>query len=156
MQPVFSVCERRPVRFMELWDVAGWRIKVYCIAHGQPTPGSQLLNAGRSVAEGLLRGRSTANTHYGVGFLGIHDGRGENQVFLDRWVNENELLHDFWVSPKSDPASLTRPGNDHNSVCVWDLAVQCFEREAWLATVLRNPAGPDLEAYLASRLSADV
>ena len=40
--------------------------------------------------------------------------------------------------------------------CVWDLAVIGFEREAWLEAVLSNPRGPDVEAYLARRLSGEV
>jgi hypothetical protein len=39
---------------------------------------------------------------------------------------------------------------------VWDLAVIAFERDAWLDAVLRNPAGPDVERYLATRLDADI
>ena len=41
--------------------------------------------------------------------------------------------------------------------CVWDLAVLAFEREAWLATVLANPTKkPDIKAYLARQMNADV
>jgi len=47
-----------------------------------------------------------------LGFLGIHDGRGANQVFLDLWVNENELLHVVWVSTKDDPGALVHPPPD--------------------------------------------
>jgi len=68
-------------------------------------------------------------------------------------VNENELLHTVWVSPVDNPMALHEPAADHNSVCVWNLAVQCFEREAWMQTVLANPAGPDLKAYLLRRMN---
>lgn len=39
--------------------------------------------------------------------------------------------------------------------CVWDLRVMWFEREAWVETVLANPAGPDIEQYLLRRLNED-
>lgn len=39
--------------------------------------------------------------------------------------------------------------------CVWDLRVICFERGAWVEQVLANPTGPDVERYLACRLSED-
>ena len=69
-------------------------------------------------------------------------------MFLDRWANENELLHHYWVSPVDDPTRLVVPDPDHNSVCVWDLAAQAFEREAWVKSVLQNPSGPDIDHYL--------
>jgi hypothetical protein len=115
-----------------------------------------LVEAGKAWAARRLRERPTRQRHYGVGFLGVHDGRGENQVFLDLWVNENELLHAYVVSPPSDPAALREPPEDHNSVCVWDLAVQAFEREAWLGHVLANPAGADVEGYLGERMNGVV
>jgi hypothetical protein len=146
----------RPLRFLELWRVDDWRLKVIGIAHGRERPSPELVEGAKRVATAHLRTHRTRHAHYGVGFLGIHDGRGENQVFLDRWINENELMHTYWVSPKDDPARLVVPGDDHNSVCVWDLAVQCFEREAWVECVLSNSRGPDVDAYLAKHLRADL
>jgi hypothetical protein len=148
----------RPVRFLDLWSMHGYRLKVYGIAHARPLPRPELVEAARIVVARHLRERPTRQDSYGVGFVGIHDGRGENQVFLDRWVNENELLHHYYVSTPDDPAALAAAANpdDHNSVCVWDLGLQAFEREAWLKHVLRNPDGADLEGYLAARLNADL
>jgi hypothetical protein len=31
-----------------------------------------------------------------------------------------------------------------------------FEHQAWVDTVLNNPHGPDIDAYLATRLNGDV
>jgi hypothetical protein len=39
---------------------------------------------------------------------------------------------------------------------VWEAAVICHERAAWVRHVLANPAGADLGAYLADVLSDDV
>lgn len=146
----------RPIRPLEVARIGGLRLKVYGIAYGRPTPRRELIDAGKAWAVQRLAERPTRQTHYGVGFLGIHDGRGENQVFLDLWINENELLHAYVVSPPEDPAALREAPEDHNSVCVWDLAVQCHERQAWIRHVLANPSGPDFEAYLADALSADL
>ena len=54
------------------------------------------------------------------------------------------------ASTKDDPAALAHPPKDFNSVCVWDLALQTFERDAWIECVLDNPSGPDRERYLAT------
>lgn len=146
--------EPRPVRFLELWTIDGWRLKVYGISYDRPAPRAELIQAAKPMASAFLREKPTKLTHYGVGFLGIHDGRGENQVFLDFWVNENELVHRYWVSKPDEPEDLHDAPEDHNSVCVWDLSVQCFERQAWIDCVIANPHGPDIELYLARRLDA--
>lgn len=146
--------EPRPVRFLELWTIHGWRLKLYGISHNRPSPRSELIETAKAITTMRLRERPTGHAHYSVGFLGIHDGRGENQIFLDFWVNENELIHWYWISTPENPADLYVPSEDHNSVCVWDLMVQCFERQAWLDCVLANPKGPDFEAYLQRRLDA--
>ncbi len=150
----FTRYEPRPVRFLELWKIGDWRLKVYGISYARPTPRSELITAAKDTAARRLREYPTAHEHYGVGFLGIHDGRGENQVFLDYWINENELIHWYLISPPDDPTGLTAPEPDHNSVCVWDLMVQCYERQAWVDCVLANPYGPDIAAYLDCRLDA--
>jgi hypothetical protein len=146
----------RPIRFLGLMESGGVRLKVYGIGYGRERPREELVEAGKRWAERRLRERPTRQVGYGVGFLGIHDGRGETQVFLDQWVNENELLHAYAVSNSESPGALREAGEDHNSVCVWDLAVQCFERVAWMKHVLANPRGMDLEAYLGERMNADV
>jgi len=140
----------RAFRFLGVWDVAGFRLKATAILHQGEAPDTALVAAARERAQAWLTDSPTRQTTYGVGFLGIHDGRGENQVFLDVWCNENELLHTYWISPKTAPGALARADADHNSVCVWDLALQSHERAAWLRTVLANPDGPDLERYLAT------
>ncbi len=138
----------RPVRFLEVWHLQDWRLKAYGISYDRPRPREELIDAARNAVERRLARHPTKLTHYNVGFVGIHDGRGENQVFLDFWVNENELVHWYVVSPSDDPTTLVEPPQDHNSVCVWDLMVQCFERQSWLECVLANPRGPDLDAYM--------
>jgi hypothetical protein len=74
-------------------------------------------------------------------------------VFVDFWGNENELFHRVFLSRSHDPMQLTVAENTDSSVCVWDLRLQSFEREAWIKYVLRRPNGPDLEGYLAERLN---
>lgn len=90
-----------------------------------------------------------------MGFLGVHDGRGGNFVFLDWWAQENELHHEVYFSATQRPGELRRgmPGEDP-AACVWDLSVIAHEREAWIRHVLAAPEAPDLEAYLQDRLDS--
>lgn len=42
---------------------------------------------------------------YGVGFLGVHDGRGADFVFIDWWAEENELHHHLYMASHNQPVS---------------------------------------------------
>lgn len=144
----------RPIRFIELWQEANWKLKVYGIAYQHPLPRKELIEAAKKVARPHLI-PANGIKHYGVGFLGVHDGRGENFVFLDYWADENELHHHVYVSPTDKPELLEYVTPTGLIACIWDLRVIWFEREAWVKTVLANPSGPDLERYLAYHLNED-
>ena len=128
-----------------------WQMKLYGIAAQQELPRPELIQAAKNVAAKVLE-NETAN-NYKVGFIGVHDGRGACFVFVDFWGNENELFHRVFLSRLSDPAGLKPADAADSSVCVWDLRLQAFEREAWIKHVLARASAPDFEAYLADRLN---
>jgi hypothetical protein len=146
----------RPIRFLELWADAGWRMKVYGIAYRRSRPRPELVALAKDLALRRLPELAARTTHYGVGFLGVHDGRDASFLFLDFWTDENELRHHVYVSPTVCPEQVQYVTPTGLAACVWDLRVLCFERQAWIDTVLANPAGPDLEQYLARRLDETV
>lgn len=146
--------QARPIRFLELWQTDHWRIKVYGIAYHRSLPRPELIDAAKQIAQQRLR--TVTAPHYHAGFLGIHDGRGANFVFVDFWADENELHHHVYVSPSDKPTQLEYATPTGLTACVWDLRVICFERQAWLDAVLANPNGPDLDKYLNLRLNEDV
>lgn len=148
--------QRRPIRFLELWQESGWRLKVYGITYQRADPRPELVHAAKTVALRWLKRPPENQRTYGVGFMGIHDGRGANFVFLDWWADENELHHHLYISPVNKPEQLEYVTPKGLASCVWDLRVICFERQAWIDLVLGNPSGPDLEAYLNRRLNEDV
>jgi hypothetical protein len=51
----------------------------------------------------------------------------------------------IFLPPDSDP-----------SVCVWDLALQSFERAAWIKHVLLKADAPDFAGYLSDRMNSDL
>lgn len=144
----------RPIRFLELWEWQGWRLKVYGGAYGCAVPRPALVEAAKRAATEVLPRPAEADDRYGVGFACAHEGRGACFAFVDWWADENELHHKMLTAPEDAPAALRPAGPDALMGCVWDLAVMAFERDAWLRAVLANPHGPDLDAYLAVRLDA--
>jgi hypothetical protein len=146
----------RPVRFLEEWRDAGWRLKVYGIAYSGERPRAALVETAKRLARERLPQPAISESRYGVGFLGVHDGRGANFIFIDWWADENELHHHVYCSATDELESLTYVTPTGLSACVWDLRVQSFERDAWLAEVLRNLGGANVEGYMARRLNEDV
>lgn len=108
--------------------VDGWRL-----------PRRELVTA--AVKEAALRCRNppVSEVRYGVGFSGIHDGRGGNFVFVDWWEHENEPHHHVFFSSTDEPVQLRAANDTDPSACVWDLCVVGHEREAWVRYVLANP-----------------
>lgn len=141
----------RHVRFLELWEAVGWRLKVYGISLSRLTPSDALVRAAKSMARGHLPVPAVTDHRYGVGFLGVHEGDGSNLVFLDWWADVNELRHHVFVSYPAAPEALVDATPTGLAGCVWDLRLLGFERDAWVDTVLNASGDPDLERYLAQR-----
>jgi hypothetical protein len=141
----------RSFRFIEPLTLGDWRMKLYGIAWQGELPRSELLEAAKRVAADVLA-EETAN-NYKVGFIGAHDGRGACFVFVDFWGNENELFHRVFLSRLNEPQELEPRKESDSSVCVWDLRLQSFEREAWIEHILKKPDAPDFDGYLAERLN---
>ena len=128
-------------------------MKLYGIAWQRELPRPELLEAAKRVAADVLA-NETAN-NYKVGFIGAHDGQNACFVFVDFWGNENELFHRVYLSRRNEPQSLAAAKSLDSSVCVWDLHLQNFEREAWIKHILRKPTAPDFDAYLVEHLHED-
>ncbi|MFN2542416.1 MAG: isochorismatase [Chthoniobacterales bacterium] len=128
-------------------------MKLYGVAFDSELPRQELVSAAKRIAAEQLAKETAPN--YKVGFIGVHDGRDACFVFVDFWGNENELFHRVFLSRDNDPAQLrpTAPGD--SSVCVWDLRLQAFERDAWIKHVLGKADAPDFDGYLAERLNED-
>ncbi len=146
--------ESRPICFLELWQPSAWRLKLYGIAYRRVRPNEKLIAAAKRVFEPLLA--TAAKPNYRVGFVGVHEGKTADFVFLDFWADENELHHHVFVSPVGKPDELHCVTGTGLSGCVWDLRLQAFERDAWVANVLQHGAAPDLDGYVAATLNADV
>ncbi len=146
----------RAVRALGLRQFGGWTLKLYGIAYEGGEPRPELVDAAVRAAPSALPTPAVDVNRYGLGFLGIHDGRDGNFVFVSWWQNENELQHRVFFSTPEHPARL-RPATPKDPIaCVWDLSVIAHEREAWIRHMLAKPSGVDAEAYLADAFSGDI
>lgn len=155
--PTLSEAYRsRRIRFIERWELDGWQLKVYGIAHAdRPWPSREVLGAASAYTRQQLAAARNTPDHYGVGFVIAHAGREGTFLLIDWWAGENMLYQSVGFAAGAGGADfMAAPA--HLVACVWELAVLGFEREAWLATALNNASGPDLDAYLEQQFNADL
>lgn len=146
----------RAVRPRGVQAFGDWTLKLYGIAYRGDEPGPELVEAALAAAESALPETALSDDRYGLGFLGIHEGRDSNFVFVCWWENENELQQRVFYSTPDRPGELRSARPDDPIACVWDLSVLAHEREAWIRHMLSEPRGADAGAYLADTLSGNV
>jgi hypothetical protein len=116
----------RVFRFTELCRFGKWRMKLYGITCDGEFPRTELLAAAKKIAAIELAKFEPNDFH--LGFL----SRGDK--FAD----------------------LSPAGDSDPSVCVWDLALQSFERAAWNKHALLKADAPDFAGYLSDRMNSDL
>jgi hypothetical protein len=148
--------EPRPIRFDGVRDVDGWRLKRYSIAFGGQPVDWPAFEPALTLADTALPRPAVAAGRVGVGFAIAHQGRTALYYVLGWWDNENELPLRVFVRPLEGGARW-RAARGSESICVWDLQVITFERDAYVATVLAGDADSDaaVRAYLGAALSRE-
>ena len=94
-----------------------------------------------------------SDTCYGLGFVTIHQAEAFNQIIVDWWEHNNELRHRVFKAQPHAPLDFTEITASGEAFCVWELAVICHERKAWMRHVLNG--APDAQAYLGDTLSGE-
>ncbi len=141
----------RPIRCHGVRELNGYRLKDYSIVHNaQPVDWLDFAR-GFELVLSLLPRPAVAAGRPGVGFRIAHQGATGRYAVLAWWDNENELA--FRIAVRRDDEAW-RPAHGSESICVWDLKVFSFERDAYVQTLLSGEAGVDLVArYLDLRTS---
>lgn len=136
----------------------GWYMKRYVITlaskkGAMADAAVQAAERAAGVALPLPRG---AGASHGVAVLTMHMGLQGFWVLVDWWAHGDVLMHRHLCAPAEQPEALHDAAPEGFGPCVWELAVQAHERQAWLRHVLVNPGGHDVDAYLADGLTAMV
>lgn len=145
----------RPIRFVRTERLGEWRVKLYTIATHGDAARPVLVDEAVRRAPAIFPAAALADQRHGIGFLIVHDARTASIALYYWWQSFNELHQRVYVGPKHDPGAMTQLA-EQTAGCVWELEVIDFERRAWLADVLANPDGPDVERYLSRHTSTDV
>jgi len=130
----------RPRRWLGVLDTAGYRLKQYAISLDGTWPGDDWQPALDALLAALPQ-PTPAPGRSGLGLLILHRGNGADYAVLGWWDRDNELPLRLRIRPTGED---WRAPLANESVCVWDLELIGFERDAWVATVLAG--GHDVEA----------
>jgi len=151
--------EARPISFLGTFRTqAGWRIKQYAVtlAGKEGTIPDAAVRAAEQASEMALPLPLGADASHGIAVLTMHMGLQGFWVLVDWWAHGDVLMHRHLRAPVGRPEALRDAAPEGFGPCVWELAVQAHERQAWLRHVLANPRGPDVDAYLADGLTVVV
>jgi len=72
--------QKRSIKHLELWEDNGWRIKLYGITHESRQSEPELIEAAKAAAQEHLPQPAVNPHRYGLGFIGIHQGRSYDFV----------------------------------------------------------------------------
>lgn len=143
---------QRPISSIGVTFHDDWALKRYTIVYGEQPVDWRGFEPGLALAVRSLPEPAVTAERLGVGFLIAHRGAGADYVVLGWWDRENELPLRVVVRDQT-PGAEWRPARGSESVCVWDLQVIGFERDAYVTTVLAGGAtgedGGRRDAYLA-------
>lgn len=144
--------EPRRIRFHEVREHRGWRIKVYSIVYDAAAPDWARFHKGRELALAALPEAEGEAGRPGVGFAIAHQGRNADYFVLGWWDRENELPLRIFVREGGEG---WRPARGSESICVWDLQVLWFERDAYVLTLMDPSCPQPASAYLGFELNFD-
>jgi hypothetical protein len=158
--PLRGAYRPRPIRFLELREESGWRLKVYGISAEDDRPPAALVESALKLVPDVLpspaaRRDGAEPDRYGLGFVVVHQAGDFAFVLYDWWAGENEIHQRLYSAPLEDPGSLA-PHPGPAIFCVWEGAVVDHERRSWLRHVLAREGGPDVAGYLGDRLETEV
>jgi len=145
----------RPIRFVRPERIGEWRLKLYTIATHGEVARPALVDETLRRAPAIFPAAAHADGRHGIGFITVHDAMTASIALYYWWESFNELHSRIYVGPKADPRAMTLLPTQVAG-CVWELEIIDFERSAWIADVLANPAGPDVERYLSRQLDTEI
>jgi hypothetical protein len=138
--------EPRDTTLLRVLRPGDWQLKLYSIALDGTVFDESRFAGGLEFALHALPSPARTPERPGVGFCILHQGRGADYVVVAWWDRENELPIRVFVKSVDDAEWRAARGSE--SVCVWDLEVIGFERNAYVSFVLTTST-QSIEQYMA-------
>lgn len=149
--------KKRPVRFIELYETNGWKMKIYSISVLNERVSQETISQVKKQVPGWLKHSIIHPLEtYNIATLILHEGNEGVFALINWWIGENMIQHYVYFSGYDNPVEFTLFSDKGISFCVWELAVMWHERNAWVEHVMKNNSRPDFEAYLSSVMNEDI
>lgn len=100
-----------------------------------------------ALAAGALPTPAATAHRPGIAFTIAHQGADADYLVLCWWDRDNELPMRIWVSAPARDGGRWSPARGAESLCVWDLGLVWFERQAFVRTMIGRGT-PDAHEYL--------
>jgi hypothetical protein len=147
----------RPIRFLKIHQQDTWKIKIYSISAKTEIADIRYITCAKQQLPGWLKKSTDYSLDtYNIATLMLHEIKDSCFAIINWWTDENMLQHYVYLATNENPISFKPFSNNHIVTCVWEMAVLCFERNAWVQHILKKIDAPDVNAYLAEQLNADV
>lgn len=154
---IFSPYQKRPIRFVELYEHAQWKLKIYSISSkNEFVSREQIENAKNHLSDWLQLNETNSFESYNIGTLMLHEFNDGCFAIINWWVDENMLQHYVYLAKKDQPEAFELFSSNGIVTCVWESAVLWFERNAWVNHILMNYKNPDFEGYFNQQLNQDI
>jgi hypothetical protein len=144
----------RPIRFLGLHEIGEWQVKLYGISSLAERPAPEFTPIALELAQACLPGPPVTEIRYGIAFVTIHQAEAFNQIIVDWWEYNNELRHRVFKAMPTSPTTFKDITATGEAFCVWELAVICHERNAWIRHVLQDV--PNVDSYLEDVISGEL
>lgn len=152
-----NVYRARKIRFREVLDMYGWRIKIYTIAKDEKFNHPQFyINVKRELEKWLLLDNSFNSSNDKIGFLILHSGNEGIFSIVSWWVDKHMMNTHIFLSKLDDPSNFARISGDGLAPCIWELEVINHERISWIDNILKKTPEPDYERYIEDVINCEI
>lgn len=145
-EPVASY-RSRFIRSLGEWQAGRNRFKFYGLTLEERPPRPGLVSEAMTLA---AQRTNESPLGYGVGWIVAHEGEDGDYVLVDWWTEGGIVQHHLHGAPRG--GRLRHGWPEGAGFCVWELAIACHERTAWIRHVLARADAPDWEGYFADTL----
>ncbi len=149
--------QKRPIRFLELYQHNDWTIKIYSISvNSEYVQNGHVINAKLQLDTWLQNTKLYDLETYKTATLILHEGKEGCFAIINWWIDENMLQLYAYLASNEKPTEFKLFSNNGIITCVWEMAVLWYDRNAWVENILMKSNTPDIQAYLNAQLNTDI
>lgn len=153
----FNPYQKRSIRFLEVYHVSNWSIKVYSISSKNDYVSKKYFyNAKKNIENWLEKATQTNFKTYNIATLILHECSLGCFAIINWWIDENMLQHYVYLNKNEQSEKFELFSVNGIVTCVWESAVIWFERNAWVKHILMKNENPDFESYLQEQLNDNI